>query len=76
MKKQDAINLLGGTVTDAANAIGIMPQAISQWPEVLPDRIADRVIAALARKDPKGWAKTWREHPEVFKPELKEPSHA
>lgn len=49
MKKTDAIQLLGGSVAKAAEAIGINSQAISQWPEVLPPRIADRVQAALWR---------------------------
>lgn len=60
MKKHEAIQLLGGTTTEAARAIGILPQAVSQWPEVLPQRIADRVIAALAVKDPKGWPAIWK----------------
>lgn len=59
MKKIDAIQLLGGSVTEAAKAIGIMPQAVTQWPDELPSRIADRVIAAVAKKDPKKWAATW-----------------
>lgn len=50
MLKQRAIDLLGGTVTAAAEAIGVSPSAVSQWPEALPSRIADRVLAALARK--------------------------
>jgi len=50
MLKSDAIRLLGGTNTSAAEAIGITQSAVSQWPDVLPPTIADRVIAALARK--------------------------
>ena len=49
MKKQQAIQLLGGTATKAADAIRINPQAISQWPDHLPPRLADRVIAACVR---------------------------
>ena len=49
MQKTQAIELLGGGVTGAAEAIGINPQAISQWPEELPDRLQDRVVAALVR---------------------------
>lgn len=44
------MELLGGTPTAVAEAIGVSPSAISQWPEVLPPRLADRVLAALARK--------------------------
>ena len=50
MFKTKAIELLGGSITAAAEAIGISYQAVNQWPDVLPDRIADRVQAALARK--------------------------
>ncbi len=49
MEKSEAIDLLGGTRTSAAKAIGVKPQAISGWPDVLPPRIADRVQAALWR---------------------------
>lgn len=51
MDKTEAIRLLGGTTTTVAEAIGITPQAVSDWPETLPPRIADRVLAALYRKE-------------------------
>lgn len=50
MLKTKAIELLGGTVASAAKRIGIRYQAVDKWPEVLPDRIVDRVIAALAKE--------------------------
>ena len=50
MEKKRAIELLGGSVGSAAKSIGINSQAISQWPDTLPPRLADRVIAALARE--------------------------
>ncbi len=50
MKKLEATELLGGTPTAAADAIGITYQAYSQWPEDLPRRLQDRVQAAIARK--------------------------
>lgn len=49
MKKSEAIALLGGTVRAAADAVGISPQAVSLWPDELPQRISDRVQAALWR---------------------------
>lgn len=49
MNKKDAINLLGGTPSAAAKAIGISPQAVNDWPEVLSARIADRVELAHIR---------------------------
>ena len=51
MLKQKAIELLGGSIAATADAIGITYQAVNQWPDELPDRIADRVYAALARKN-------------------------
>lgn len=50
MKKQQAIDLLGGSVSSTAQAIGVEYQAVAKWPDVLPRRIEDRVIAALARQ--------------------------
>lgn len=50
MEKAHAIRLLGGKITAAAHAVGVTPSAVTQWPDDLPPRIADRVLAALARK--------------------------
>lgn len=51
MDKTDAIMLLGGTHAKAAAAVGVSVQAISAWPDPLPPRIADRVQAALWRRE-------------------------
>lgn len=50
MLKAKAIELLGGSTASAAKEIGISYQAVDKWPEDLPPRIADRVLAAVARK--------------------------
>lgn len=50
MNKAKAIELLGNTVGAAAKAVGVSASAVTQWPDELPPRIADRVLAALARK--------------------------
>lgn len=50
MDKQQAIQLLGGSIAEAARQIGISYQAVLKWPDVLSPRIADRVVAALARQ--------------------------
>jgi hypothetical protein len=50
MFKTKAIELLGGSIATAAEAVGVSYQAVSQWPHELPERISDRVLAALARK--------------------------
>jgi hypothetical protein len=49
VRKTQALDLLGGPA-GAATAIGISYQAVMKWPEELPPRIADRVLAVLARK--------------------------
>lgn len=49
MKKTKAIELLGGSVPNAAKALGVSYQAINKWPDELPPRIADRVLGAYAR---------------------------
>ena len=50
MDKQKAIELLGGTVAAAADAVGVSYQAVDKWPDPLPPRIEDRVLAALYRR--------------------------
>lgn len=50
MRKPEAIELLGGSISAAAEAVGISYQAVDKWPDELPQRIADRVQAALWRK--------------------------
>lgn len=49
MDKKTAIDLLGGTIPAAANSLGTSYQAVKKWPDPLSPRIADRVIAHLAR---------------------------
>lgn len=50
MRKAKAIELLGGSTASAAKEIGVSYQAVDKWPDELPARIADRVLAVLARK--------------------------
>jgi hypothetical protein len=50
MFKAEAIKLLGGTIVLAAKEVGISYQAVDKWPDELPRRIADRVLAAVARR--------------------------
>jgi hypothetical protein len=49
MLKAKAIEILGGTFQRAAQKVGTSRQAIEKWPNTLPPRIADRVIAACVR---------------------------
>lgn len=49
MEKSYAIELLGGTLSAVAAAVGISEAAVWKWPETLPPRITDRVVAALVR---------------------------
>jgi hypothetical protein len=50
MRKSTAIQLLGGSIASAAKELGVTYQAVGKWPDPLPDRVADRVLAHLARK--------------------------
>lgn len=49
MKKQTALELLGGTAASAARLIGCTNSSVHAWPNPLPRRIADRVLAARLR---------------------------
>ena len=50
MNKNEAITLLGGTPSKAAQALGYRsPHAVYVWPEVLPLSMADRVRGAYQR---------------------------
>jgi len=51
MDKAKAIEALGGTVPSAAKAVGVTGRAAYKWPDPLPRRIADRVLAAVARRE-------------------------
>ncbi|AVG40023.1 Cro/CI family transcriptional regulator [Achromobacter insolitus] len=59
MKKARAIEMLGGSITAAAAALGITYQGVRQWPEDLPPKIADRVFAAFVRLHPNEWQSLW-----------------
>jgi len=50
MKKTEAIELLDGSPTSVALAVGVSVAAVCKWPDELPPRIADRVQAALWRR--------------------------
>ncbi|MFG5775468.1 hypothetical protein ACFIQF_00185 [Comamonas sp. J-3] len=50
IRKSQAIEILGGSVSAAALAMGISYQAVDQWPELLSNRLCDRVLAAWARQ--------------------------
>lgn len=49
MLKDEAIELLGGSVGSAAEVMGVTYQAVNKWPEFLPRRISDRVLGACVR---------------------------
>jgi pyruvate/2-oxoglutarate/acetoin dehydrogenase E1 component len=51
MKKQTAIDLLGGNVATVARVLGCTRAAVYKWPDdrPLPRPIADRVLAARVR---------------------------
>lgn len=49
MTKTEAIDLFGGSRSEFARALGITPQAVSQWPDELEQDREDRVIGAAVR---------------------------
>lgn len=49
MRKEQALELFGG-ISATADAVGVTYQAVSQWPDVLPARIVDRLIASFVRQ--------------------------
>ena len=54
MRSKQAIQILGGKPATAAAALEASVQAVAKWPEVLPRRIADRVLGAYMRKNMPG----------------------
>ena len=49
MKKSIAIAMLGPTTDEAGRRIGCSGAAVRKWPDELPPRLVDRVIAASVR---------------------------
>lgn len=47
MTKDQAIQLLGGSQSEAARMVGASAAAVSKWPEKLSNRITQRVVGAL-----------------------------
>ena len=45
MKKSEAIELFG-TIGDLAKGVRVTTQAISQWPDILTDRLKFQVVGA------------------------------
>lgn len=54
MTKSDVLKLFGGSVTSAAERLGITHSAVSQWPDdgPLPEKVQQRVQAYLFRQLP------------------------
>ncbi len=54
MTKSDVLKLFGGSVTGAADGLGITHSAVSQWPDTgpLPEKVQQRVQAYLFRRLP------------------------
>lgn len=49
MRKKEAIRMFGASAADLARALGISPQAVYQWPEMLTLEQSDRVNGAALR---------------------------
>jgi hypothetical protein len=50
MLKSDVVRIFG-SISAIARAIDITPEAVVQWPDILPKRLQDRVIAAAVREN-------------------------
>jgi len=48
MTKNEAVTIFG-TRRKITDALGISRQAVSQWPETLPQRLSDELIGAAVR---------------------------
>lgn len=51
MLKTEAIKLFEGSIAQLSEEVGVSYRAVHKWPDVLPDRISDRVQAALWRRE-------------------------
>lgn len=51
MNKALALSLIGGSPLRAAKAVGVSRSAVAQWPDPLPPKLVDRVVAAWAREN-------------------------
>jgi transcriptional repressor of cell division inhibition gene dicB len=50
MHKSKAIELLGGSIAEAARTMGFSYQAVKKWPDVLSVRVSDHVQGVLSRQ--------------------------
>ena len=49
MTKNEALSLVENNRARLAEIVGVTPQAVCGWPDVLPQRISDRVLGAMVR---------------------------
>lgn len=49
MRKETVFILLGKDAEEVARRVGCSKQAVYKWPDPLPRRIADRILAACVR---------------------------
>jgi molybdenum-dependent DNA-binding transcriptional regulator ModE len=51
MRKEKAIERLGGSVAEAARTLGLTYQAVAKWPDNLSQSLSDRIEGFLARRE-------------------------
>lgn len=51
MRKEKAIERLGGSVAEAARTLGLTYQAVAKWPDKLSQSLSDRIEGFLLRRE-------------------------
>jgi hypothetical protein len=51
MRKEKAIERLGGSVAEAARTLGLTYQAVAKWPDNLSQALSDRIEGFLLRQE-------------------------
>jgi hypothetical protein len=64
MRKVTALTLLGGNTNHVGARVGCTGAAIRKWPDELPARLVDRVVAAVVRELVKAGAASGRRRPD------------
>lgn len=73
MNKELALSFIGGSPQLAAKAVGVSRSAVAQWPDPLPPKLVDRVLAAWARKHVQSLPQAFRCGPDASNTDAQAP---